>query len=217
RKPRGRSEGGWAGGPAGPPVRLILDEGAEVAAAQRVAQLPERLGLDLPNTLTRDRETLADLLEGVLALFANAEPETQNLLLLRRRLAPDLVDHVPVHARDAVERLHHVDRDPDRPRVVGDRAGDGLADPPRRVRRELEAAAVLEPVDGLHEPDVAFLDEVEQRQVAAQVALGHRDDQSKIRLHQLALGLAHGSVASLDLLEELAQLAIRQADLLLEL
>src|SRR5207247_599423 len=85
---------------------------------------------------------------------------------------------------------------------LGERAVDGLADPPGRVRRELAAAAVLEPVDGLHEPDVAFLDEVEQRQVAAQVALGHRDDQSKIRLHQLALGLAHGSVAPLDLLEE---------------
>ena len=92
-----------------------------------------------------------------------------------------------------------MDRDPDRPRVVGDRAGDGLADPPRRVRRELEAAAVLEAVDRLHEPDVALLDQIEQAQVASQITLGHRDDEAEVRLHQLLLGLAHVAVAAGDL------------------
>ena len=42
----------------------------------------------------------------------------------------------------------------------------GLADPPRRVRRELVAHAVVELLDRPDEPEVAFLDEVEQRHAA---------------------------------------------------
>jgi hypothetical protein len=41
-----------------------------------------------------------------------------------------------------------------------------------------------------HEPDVALLNQVEQGQVAAEIALRHRHDQAQVRLHQLALGLA---------------------------
>src|SRR5882672_5288705 len=81
---RGASErrGAW-GALRGPPSQLILDEGAEVAAAQGVAELPERLGLDLPDTLARHLEALPDLFEGVLALFADAEAQAQDLLFLR--------------------------------------------------------------------------------------------------------------------------------------
>ena len=53
-------------------------------------------------------------------------------------------------------------RDADGARLVGDRAGDGLADPPRGVGRELVAAAVFELVHRLHQADVAFLDQVEE-------------------------------------------------------
>src|SRR5207249_11602004 len=101
RPPRVRA--GAAAGPP-PPVheRLILDEGLEVAPAQRVAQLAERLGLDLPDALARHREALADLFERVLPLFADAEPEAQDLLLLRRQRgqrALDLGREVLTHQR----------------------------------------------------------------------------------------------------------------------
>ena len=96
--------------------------------------------------------------------------------------------------------------------MVGDRPSDRLTDPPGRVRRELEAAPILEPVDRLHEPDVAFLDQVQQGQVTAEIALRDRYDQAQVRLHQLALGLAHGAVAALDLLEERAQVPAGQPD-----
>ena len=46
---------------------------------------------------------------------------------------------------------------------VGDAAGDRLTDPPGRVRRELEAFAPVELLDGVHQAEVALLDEVEQR------------------------------------------------------
>src|SRR5438477_10523677 len=267
--------------------RLVLDEGLEVAPAQRMTQLAERLGLDLPDALTGNREALADFFQRVLALLTDAEPEAKDLLLLRRQrgqraldlrrevltqqrgvrrarrlvfeevaqlavladrrlqrprlarrlenqshllgrhtsalrqllrrgLPAHLVDHVAVDPRDAVERLDHVHRDPDRARVVRDGARDGLTDPPRRVGRELEPAPVLEPVDGLHEADVALLDQVEQRQVAAEVALGHRDDEAQVGLHQLALGLTHRAVACLGLGQQRLQLLARQPRLRLE-
>ena len=109
-----------------------------------------------------------------------------------------------------------MDRDPDRARVVRDRPGDRLADPPRGIRRELEASPVLEPVDGLHEPDVALLDQIQQRQIAAEVALRHRHEQAQVRFHQLALGLAYRAIAPVDLLEERTELLAREPGALLE-
>ena len=74
------------------PTRSALDEGAEVAAPERVPQLPERLGLDLPDALARHVEALADLFQGVLALLADAEAQPQDLLLLGRQHAERPLD-----------------------------------------------------------------------------------------------------------------------------
>jgi hypothetical protein len=49
-----------------------------------MAQLAKRLGLDLPDALSGDREAPADLLERVLPLLADPEPQAEDLLLLRR-------------------------------------------------------------------------------------------------------------------------------------
>jgi hypothetical protein len=83
-----------------------------------------------------------------------------------------------------------VHRDADGARLVGDRAGDGLADPPRGVGRELVAAAVFELVDRLHQADVAFLDQVEELQAAVGVLLGDGDHQAQVGLDHLLLRLA---------------------------
>src|SRR5438552_18156287 len=284
---RARAGAAAPAAPPGPP-RLVFDERLQIAPPQRMAEFTERLGLDLPNPLAGNGEPLSDLFERVLALFADAEAQTKDLLLLRRQrgqraldlrgevlpqqgvvrragrlvleevaelavltdrrlqrqrlarglqdqphllrghtctlrqlfrrgLAAHLVDHVPVHARDAVERLDHVHRNPDRPRRGRDGASDGLTDPPRRVRRELEPPPILEAVHGLHQADVALLDEVEQRQIAAEIALGHRHGEPEVGLHQLALGLPDGPVARLDFDQQRLQLLARQSRLLLEL
>src|SRR5688572_22394661 len=89
--------------------------------------------------------------------------------LLRRRLAPELDGELTRRPGHPVHGLDHVDRDPDRPRLVGQAALDGLPDPPRRVRRELEPTLPLELVDGTHEAGVALLDEVEQAHAAVHV------------------------------------------------
>ena len=89
--------------------------------------------------------------------------------------------------------------DPDGPALVGERAGDRLADPPGGVGRELEAAAPVELLDGAHEAERALLDQVEEGEAAAAVALGDRDDETQVGLDHLLLG---GLVAELDALGE---------------
>ncbi len=103
-------------------------------------------------------------------------------------------------------RLDHVHRDTDGARLVGDRAGDRLANPPGGVGRELVAAAVFELVHRLHQADVAFLDQVEELQATVGVLLGDGDDQAQVGLDHFLLGAAslgltdgHATVDVLDL------------------
>src|SRR3546814_18612635 len=72
--------------------------------------------------------------------------------------------------------------DLDRARLVGDRAGDRLPDPPGRIGRELVAAAILELVDRLHQTDIAFLNEIQELQAAVRVLLGDRDSSEERRV-----------------------------------
>ena len=91
-------------------------------------------------------------------------------------------------ADELVDSLDHVHRDTDGAGLIRDGAGDGLTDPPGGVGRELVTATVLELVDGLHQADVAFLNEVEELQAAVGVLLRDRDDESKVGFDELALG-----------------------------
>ena len=96
-----------------------------------------------------------------------------------------------------VELFHHVHGDADRAALVGDRAGHRLADPPGGVGRELVAAAVVELLHRADQPQRALLDQVEEREAAAHVALGDRHHQAQVGLDHVLLG---GHVAALDAL-----------------
>src|SRR3954454_2842319 len=80
--------------------------------------------------------------------------------LLGGGLTAELGDELALGAADLVELLDDVDRDPDGARLVGERAGDRLADPPRRVGRELEALAVVELLRRANETERPLLDQV---------------------------------------------------------
>ena len=82
-----------------------------------------------------------------------------------------------------------------------------LADPPGRVRRELEAAAVVELLDGADQAQDPLLDQVEERQPEAAVALGVRHHQAQVGLDHPVLGVL---VAALDALGQLDLLGRRQ-------
>src|ERR1043165_2786518 len=88
-----------------PEERLVLDERLEALAARRVAQLAERLRLDLADALAGDLEVLADFLERVIALLADAEAHAEDLLLARRERREHLAGLVrEVDADDALAR-----------------------------------------------------------------------------------------------------------------
>jgi hypothetical protein len=93
----------------------------------------------------------------------------------------------PGHAHP-VHHLEHVHGDADGARLVGDGPADRLADPPGGVSGELKASAVIELLHRPQEAQVALLDEVEERHPPPRVAFGDGDDQSQVRLHQLAAG-----------------------------
>src|SRR5882724_10697313 len=115
--------------------------------------------------------------------------------LVLGRLAARLLDHDADGAADAVQRLDHVDGHADRARLIRERAADRLADPPGRVRREAVPAPIVELDDGAHQADVAFLDEVEERQPALRVALRETHDEPEVGLDELALGFLGTALA----------------------
>src|SRR3712207_5339946 len=113
-------------------------------------------------------------------------------------------DELALGTADLVQLLDDVDRDPDRARLVGQRAGDRLPDPPRRVGRELEALAVVELLRRANQPERALLDEVEERESLVAVVLRDGDDEPQVGLDHLLLGV---EIAALD--------PAREVDLLL--
>src|SRR6185437_4507103 len=123
--------------------------------------------------------------------------------LLRPRLAAEPLHQLALDVDDPVELLDHVHRDANGARLIGDRPRHGLADPPRRVRRELVPLAVVELLDGADEAEAALLDQVEKGEAAAQIALRDRDDEAQVGFGHLLL---REHVAALD--------PLGQADLL---
>src|SRR5687768_9763071 len=103
-----------------------------------MAQLAQSLGLDLADALARHREALAHLFQGVLALLADAEAETEDLLLLwreRRQRALDLVGQVLADEGVVGRLCRLVLEEVSQVRVLADRGleGQGL---PRRLQDE---------------------------------------------------------------------------------
>ena len=108
--------------------------------------------------------------------------------LLRGGLAAQVLEHLALDAGELVDDLDHVHRDADGAGLVGHGAGDRLADPPRRVGRELVALGVVELLDRTDQAEVALLDEVEEEHAATGVALGQRDHEAQVGLEQVVLG-----------------------------
>ncbi len=182
-------------------VVAVLDEVAQVAV---VVVANRRFHGD---RLLGDLHDLADLVLGNLHLLgqdAGVGLETELLQVL---------------ARDAVhlvDGLDHVHRDADGARLVGNRARDRLANPPRGVGRELVAAAVFELVHRLHQADVALLNQIEELQAAVGVLLGNRDHQAQVGLDHLFLGVARGGFAFVHALVDAFQLIERHHHLRLQ-
>src|SRR6516162_6483846 len=95
-------------------ARRLLDEGHELARVARVAQLRERLCLDLPNALARDAELLADLGQRAVIGVADAEAQAQDMLLTRRELGERLghggLQRARFRGRVRIDRVGRLDQ-----------------------------------------------------------------------------------------------------------
>src|SRR6266566_8277658 len=163
---------------------LVLNEVAELGLFLLADRLLER------DWMLRHTEDVAHLRGGHLELDGD---------LVRPRLAPEPLDELALDVHDLVQLLDHVHRDPDRARLVRDRARHRLADPPRRIGGELVALAVVELLDRADQAERALLDQVEEGEAATEVRLRDRDDEAQVGLDHLCLR-AH--VAALDALGE---------------
>ena len=85
-----------------------------------------------------------------------------------------------------------MDRKPDQPALVGDGPGDGLGDPPGRIGGETAAAGGIKLFHCLHEAEIPLLDQVGERDAAADIVPRDRDHETQIRVDH---GLTGGRVA----------------------
>src|SRR5438270_306858 len=176
--------------------RLVRDlvRKRDVLVGEEVAELGLLLVAD--GLLQRDRSLRAT--HDLLHLFDRQVEVERDLD--RHRLAAELRAQLALGAHDLVQLLDDVHRHADRARLVGELTGDRLANPPRRVRRELEALAVVELLRRAHEADRPLLDQVKERQALVAIALRDRDDEAQVRLDHLLL---RAVVAALDPLRKL--------------
>ena len=132
------------------------------------------------NRLLRHFDDGADAVDGQLHFVGD---------FLRCGFAAEILQQPFLGAHEFVDRFDHVHRDADGAGLVGNGAGDGLADPPGGVGGKFIAAAVLEFFDGFHQAHVAFLDEIKEGQAAVGVFFGDGNDEAKVGFDHFGFGL----------------------------
>src|SRR5881394_4645207 len=105
--------------------------------------------------------------------------------LFGRRLAPQRLAQILRRAHDARQVGGAVQRHADRAALPRERSEDRLANPPHGVRNELHALIGIELAGGGEQPDVAFADEIGERQPAVLILLRDRDHEPEVALHEL--------------------------------
>ena len=191
--------------PCAAPARSARPRPARPASARRSrTRSPNDAESSSPTGLSSDATARAAARTSR-TCFSGSFDRVRELLVGRRAL--ELRDELALGARDPLLALDDVHRDADRARLVRDTALNRLADPPRRVRRELEPLAPVELLGRADQPDDPFLDQVEQRQAVTLVLLRDRDDEPQVRVDEQIL---RRLVAVLDPLRELDLLRGRQ-------
>src|SRR4051794_6033002 len=179
-------------------VGELVEGELELDAAQELRENEVRLlGVDVLEHVAVDRVAVADrrleahgILDEVEELVHAFHLEPALLGdLMRERFSVQLLREDAAGTHHPADLVDHVDRQANRPALVRDRARDGLADPPRRVRRKLVAHLVVELLDRPDQAEVSLLDQIEERDARVHVVARDRHDEPEVRLDQLLLGL----------------------------
>ena len=105
--------------------------------------------------------------------------------LFRARLAIELLAEDFRRLDDAREIGRAVERNANRAALARERREDRLTDPPHRVRDELHALIGIELPGSGEKADVAFADEIDERQTAVLIFLRHGDHEAQVALDEL--------------------------------
>src|ERR671915_1193122 len=131
-------------------------------------------------------------------------------------LAFDLQGQLAHGPADLPDLLRHVHGDADGAALVSHGTLHGLTDPPRGVRGEPETPIRVELLDGLHQADVALLDQVLEGKPVAPVLLGNADHQPEVLLDEplpgpLVAGLGpHAEIYLLPVRQQVALPYVRE-------
>ena len=128
--------------------------------------------------------------------------------LFGARLAVELLAQDLARLDDAREIGGAVERHANRATLARERREDRLTDPPHGVGDELHALVRIELSRSGEQADVAFTDEIDERQSAVLVFLGDGDDEAQVALHELlerVLITGANLLRELDLLRSLEQ------------
>ena len=132
---------------------------------------------------------------------AGANRSISKRQLLARRVTLQRLHQLALSPHQSIDGLDHVHGDADGARLVGDRPADGLAYPPGGVGAEFEASRGVELLHGSQQAEIALLNQVQEGNPPADVALGHADHQPQVsaderlvrllspRFHKLQLGI----------------------------
>ena len=82
---------------------------------------------------------------------------------------------------ELIDRLDHMYRYSDRPSLISNSTSNSLANPPCRIRRELESSIRIELIDRTKKSNIPFLHEIEESESTTHIFLCDRDHQSEIR------------------------------------
>ena len=106
-----------------------------------------------------------------------------------------------------------MDRDPNRPGLVGDGATHRLSNPPRCIGREFIAALILKFLNRAHQADIALLDQVQKSQPAVDIAFGNTHHEAQIGFNETTLAFLRLGFSPRDRLQGLPQLFTIRAKL----
>ena len=77
-----------------------------------------------------------------------------------------------------------MNREADRPALVGYRPRYPVANPPGGVSAEPEATPVVEPLHGANQPEITLLDEILQQDAPTLIALRDGDHKAQVGVHE---------------------------------
>ena len=106
----------------------------------------------------------------------------------RQRFPSFILQELAGNADQFIDRFYHVHRDTDGAGLVGNSAGNSLADPPRGIGTEFIAFTIVKFIDRFQQPQIAFLYQIQEKHAPSDIPFGNTDDKTQIGIGQLLFG-----------------------------